>query len=84
MLRTIVWGWLTSWFWPERPGRDDPFDHDKNKLPGGSLPASERGLDDLRAKYEIVTGRKPDRRWGAKTLEMKIELNALQHTPKRN
>lgn len=49
------------------------LDHDRNGRPGGSLPASARALDDLRAAYELLAGQAADKRWGRKRLEAKIE-----------
>lgn len=46
----------------------DPLDHDGDGAPGGSLPAAERGLDELKAAYEAKFGRAPDKRWGEKRL----------------
>lgn len=45
-----------------------PLDHDANGRAGGSLPADERGLGDLRAEYTKAFGVAPDRRWGEKRL----------------
>ena len=53
------------------PGRS-PFDHDGDGSYGGSLPASERGLDALWDQYRSVTGEEPDKRWGERTLRAKI------------
>jgi hypothetical protein len=50
-----------------------PLDRDGDGFPGGSLPASERGLDDLWEQYEALTGQPADRRWGEATLLRKIE-----------
>lgn len=52
--------------------RRSSFDHDGDGVVGGSLPAEERGLDDLVAEYRRLYGRKPDRRWGESTLRKKI------------
>jgi hypothetical protein len=49
-----------------------PLDRDGNGFPGGSLPASERGLDDLKAEAEAL-GVKVDRRWGETRLRAEIE-----------
>lgn len=48
------------------------LDHDRNGEAGGSKPADERGIDDLRARYEDLTGDKPDGRWGEKRLQEEI------------
>lgn len=48
------------------------LDHDDNGKAGGSLPASERGLDDLRAEAESL-GVKVDQRWGAPRLQQEID-----------
>lgn len=50
----------------------DVLDHDKDGEPGGSLPADERGLDDLRDQAESV-GIKVDKRWGEPRLKAEIE-----------
>ena len=47
------------------------LDHDGDGNPDGSLPASERGLDDLRAEAEAL-GIKADRRWGEARLRDEI------------
>lgn len=52
--------------------RENVFDHDGDGRIGGSLPAAERGLDDLTEDYRALFGRKPDRRWGEATLRRKI------------
>lgn len=39
------------------------LDHDGDGAAGGSLPSTERGLDELRAEAEAL-GVKADRRWG--------------------
>jgi hypothetical protein len=49
------------------------LDHDGDGNPGGSLPASERGLDDLWDEYREVTGEEPDKRWGATRLRAEID-----------
>jgi hypothetical protein len=48
------------------------LDHDENGKAGGSLPASERGLDDLRAEAESL-GVKVNQRWGAPRLQQEID-----------
>lgn len=50
-----------------------PLDHDKDGRPGGSLPAAQRDLDDLRVQYEELFGSAPDRRWGAPRLQSAID-----------
>lgn len=47
------------------------FDHDGDGKPGGSLPAAERGLDDLQAEAEAL-GVKVDKRWGEARLRDEI------------
>lgn len=49
------------------------LDHDGDGHPGGSLPASERDVDDIRAQYEELFGESPDRRWGAHRLQSEID-----------
>jgi hypothetical protein len=46
----------------------DPLDHDGDGRKGGSLPASQRGKDDLYAALEAA-GIEFDRRWGRTRLE---------------
>jgi hypothetical protein len=76
--------WLASWFWPKsraeerEPIEHSPFDHDRDGKPGGSLPADQRGVSELRSRYEFLTGRKADRRWGGKTLREKIALAEME------
>ena len=48
------------------------LDHDDNGKAGGSLPASERGLDELRTEAESL-GVKVDQRWGAPRLQQEID-----------
>jgi len=52
-----------------------PLDHDGDGNPGGSLPADKRGDDvaSLRAEYEALTGKAPDRRWGESRLKKEIK-----------
>jgi hypothetical protein len=47
--------------------RGIPFDHDGDGHPGGSLPADQRGLEDLRAQAAAL-GITVDRRWGERKL----------------
>lgn len=49
-----------------------PLDRDNDGHPGGSLPAAERGLNDLRTQYEELFGEAPDGRWGDKRLNDEI------------
>jgi hypothetical protein len=51
-----------------------PLDHDFSGKPGGSLPASQRGKDDLHAALEAA-GIEFDRRWGRARLEALLEGN---------
>ena len=48
-----------------------PLDQDGDGEPGGSLPAAERGLDDLRQRATGL-GVKVDNRWGEKRLQDEI------------
>jgi hypothetical protein len=50
-----------------------PLDHDGDGHPGGSLPASKRGKDDIHAALDAA-GIPYDRRWG------RARLEALLHT----
>jgi hypothetical protein len=50
-----------------------PLDRDGDGFPGGSLPASERGLDSLWDEYRDLTGQEPDKRWGEARLLAEIE-----------
>lgn len=52
--------------------KPNPFDHDGDGKPGGSLPAAQRGLDDLRAEYEAKYGRPADKRWGEKRFRKEL------------
>jgi hypothetical protein len=54
---------------PARP--ISPFDHDGDGHEGGSLPAAQRVLDDLRAEAEAA-GVKVNRRWGERRLREEI------------
>jgi hypothetical protein len=47
------------------------FDRNGDGVPGGSLPASERGLDELKSEAESL-GITIDRRWGEKRLRAEI------------
>lgn len=49
-----------------------PLDHDRDGRPGGSLPAGERGLEDLRAQA-AARGIKVDRRWGERRLRAELD-----------
>jgi len=51
---------------------DAKFDHNGDGRPGGSKPAAERGLDDLKAEA-IALGITIDRRWGERRLRAEIE-----------
>lgn len=56
-----------------KPAEFHPLDHDKDGHKGGSLPASERDVcDDLREEYELVAGKRADRRWGEARLREEI------------
>lgn len=55
----------------EQPKPAGSFDHDADGKPGGSLPADERGLDDLRDEAEAL-GIKADKRWGEARLRDEI------------
>jgi hypothetical protein len=48
------------------------FDYDGDGSPGGSLPASQRGLDELKAEAHAL-GVKVDRRWGERRLRAEID-----------
>lgn len=48
-----------------------PLDHDRDGRPGGSMPASARDLDELRAEAARL-GIKVDGRWGARRLRAAI------------
>ena len=50
---------------------DALFDRNGDGRPGGSLPAAQRGLDDLKAEAEAL-GITIDRRWGEKRLLAEI------------
>lgn len=57
----------------EKAAVSHPFDHDGDGNPGGSLPATERGVcEDLRAEYERVSGKPADMRWGDDRLKREI------------
>jgi hypothetical protein len=51
---------------------DAKFDHNGDGKPGGSKPAAERGLDELKAEA-IALGITIDRRWGERRLRAEIE-----------
>jgi hypothetical protein len=51
---------------------DAKFDHNGDGKPGGSKPASQRGLGDLKAEA-IALGIAIDRRWGERRLRAEIE-----------
>lgn len=51
----------------------DPLDHDGDGRKGGSKPASDREIDDLRSQYEELFGEVPDRRWGDKRIREAID-----------
>lgn len=48
------------------------LDHDNNGHAGGSLPAAQRGLEDLRGEAESL-GVKVDMRWGEPRLQEEID-----------
>ena len=52
----------------EAPQVFHPLDHDKDGEKGGSLPAAERGKDEIWAELE-ARGIEYDRRWGMKRLQ---------------
>ena len=56
------------------------LDHDDNGHPGGSLPSSERGLDDLRTEA-ISLGVRIDQRWGATRLQQEIDAALAAPSP---
>lgn len=56
---------------PAERNPSSPLDHDGDGAPGGSLPAEDRGLDDLRVRAETL-GVKVDRRWGEDRLRAEI------------
>lgn len=64
-------GSLASYF-QAAGARLPQLDRDNDGHPGGSLPAAERRLDDLRAQYEELFGNAPDGRWGEKRLNDEI------------
>jgi hypothetical protein len=49
-----------------------PLDHDGDGRPGGSLPAKNRGLDELKVEAQSL-GVKVDKRWGEARLLAEIE-----------
>ena len=55
-----------------RPEEVHPLDRDGDGAPGGSLPADDRGLEDLWSRYRALTGLEPDRRWGEARLVAEI------------
>lgn len=60
------------------PSVPHPLDHDANGRAGGSLPASERGLDELRAQYAELFGTEPDKRLGEKRLQDAIDAKLVE------
>ena len=52
---------------------DDPIDHDDGWRKGGSKPTEARGIEALRAEYQVAFGSTPDRRWGEKRLREALE-----------
>lgn len=56
----------------------DPLDHDGDGRKGGSLPASDREMDDLRAQYEELFGDAPDGRWGEKRVRDAIDAKLAE------
>ena len=51
----------------------DPLDHDGDGRKGGSKPAADRDIEDLRQQYEELFGEAPDKRWGAARLQTAID-----------
>jgi hypothetical protein len=49
-----------------------PLDHDQNGSPGGSLPAAQRGKEELYAQLDEL-GLEYDKRWGARRLQALID-----------
>lgn len=63
---------LASYFEEVAGDAAHPLDHDRDGAPGGSLPADERGLDELRSEAKAL-GIKVDRRWGEARIRAEID-----------
>jgi hypothetical protein len=61
----------------------DPLDHDGDGRKGGSLPASQRGKDDLYTALDAA-GIQYDKRWGRTRLEALLPTEAAPEAPELN